>query len=162
MLGEGAAPIVEIYRMVRENGFDGWISVEEPWDFHDYEQSFKSNALAWETGTGPAALIHGLEQSLKLLTETGSERIQSHLEKITDHLCERLVNSPYRIVSSRLCGEKSQIVCIQHTHGLSPMHLYSHLKDRGIITAPRGDRLRISPHLYNTAEEIDALVNVLP
>ena len=29
LLGEGVSPIVEIYRMVRENGFDGWISVEE-------------------------------------------------------------------------------------------------------------------------------------
>jgi sugar phosphate isomerase/epimerase len=29
LLGEGVSPIVPIYRMVRENGFDGWISVEE-------------------------------------------------------------------------------------------------------------------------------------
>jgi sugar phosphate isomerase/epimerase len=29
LLGTGVSPIVEIYRMVRENGFDGWISVEE-------------------------------------------------------------------------------------------------------------------------------------
>jgi selenocysteine lyase/cysteine desulfurase len=99
---------------------------------------------------------------LKLLTETGIDRIHSYLETLTDDLCERLANGQYRIVSSRERNEKSQVVCIQHTSGLSPMNLYSHLKDRGIITAPRGDRLRISPHLYNTAEEIDALVNALP
>jgi sugar phosphate isomerase/epimerase len=29
LLGTGVSPIVSIYRMVRENGFDGWISVEE-------------------------------------------------------------------------------------------------------------------------------------
>jgi sugar phosphate isomerase/epimerase len=29
LLGEGVAPIVEIYRMVIEDGYDGWISVEE-------------------------------------------------------------------------------------------------------------------------------------
>lgn len=29
LLGAGVSPIVEIYRMLRENGFDGWISVEE-------------------------------------------------------------------------------------------------------------------------------------
>jgi selenocysteine lyase/cysteine desulfurase len=81
---------------------------------------------------------------------------------LTDYLCERLANKPYRIVSSRRRGEKSQIVCIQHTSGLSAMNLSAHLKDRRIITAPRGDRLRISPHLYNTSEEIDALVDALP
>lgn len=29
LLGEGVSPIVPIYQMVREKGFDGWISVEE-------------------------------------------------------------------------------------------------------------------------------------
>jgi selenocysteine lyase/cysteine desulfurase len=42
------------------------------------------------------------------------------------------------------------------------MDLYAHLKQRNIITAPRGDRLRISPHLYNTLDEIDELVAALP
>ena len=140
----------------------GWISVPDPDDYANFSQGWNRGTLAWETGTGPAALIHGLEQSLKLLSETGIDRIQSHLEMLTDYLCERLANKPYRIVSSRQHNEKSQIVCIQHTSGLNAMDLYAHLKDRRIITAPRGDRLRISPHLYNTAAEIDALVNALP
>ena len=140
----------------------GWISVPDPDDYANFSQGWNRGTLAWETGTGPAALIHGLEQSLQLLTKTGSEQIQSHLETLTDYLCERLANRPYRIVSSRRRSEKSQIVCIQHTSGLSAMNLYSHLKNRRIITAPRGNRLRVSPHLYNTSEEIDALVNALP
>jgi selenocysteine lyase/cysteine desulfurase len=49
----------------------GWISVETPWHFDDREQPFKSTALAWESGTGGASLFYGLEQSLKLLHETG-------------------------------------------------------------------------------------------
>jgi selenocysteine lyase/cysteine desulfurase len=140
----------------------GWISVPDPDDYANFSQGWNRGTLAWETGTGPAALIHGLEQSLKLLSEIGIDRIQSHLEILTDHLCERLANTPYRIVSSRLPGEKSQIVCIQHTGRVSAMDLYARLKERGIITAPRSDRLRISPHLYNTSAEIDALANALP
>jgi selenocysteine lyase/cysteine desulfurase len=140
----------------------GWISVPDPDDYANFDQGWNRGTLAWETGTGPMSLIHGLEQSLKLLSETGINRIQAHLETLTDYLCERLVNKPYRIVSSRQPGEKSQIVCIRHSGVLSAMHLYAHLKERGIITAPRGDRLRISPHLYNTSEEINALVDSLP
>lgn len=140
----------------------GWISVPDPDDYGNFSQGWNRGALAWETGTGPMALIHGLEQSLKLLSETGIARIHSHLEILTDYFCERLGNRPYRIVSSRDRNEKSQIVCIQHTGGRSALDLYAHLKERSIITAPRGDRLRISPHLYNTSEEIDALVDSLP
>jgi selenocysteine lyase/cysteine desulfurase len=65
-------------------------------------------------------------------------------------------------VSSRLPAEKSQIVCIRHRGELSSMKLYGHLKLRNIVTAPRGDLLRIAPHLYNTVSEIDELIDALP
>lgn len=140
----------------------GWVSVPNPDDHADFGQGWNRGALAWETGTAPISLIHGLEASLKLLNEVGVAKIQTHLEMLTDHLCERLQNTGYEVVSSRRAGEKSQIVCIRHLNGLSAMDLYAHLKQRNIITAPRADRLRIAPHLYNTLEEIDGLVSALP
>lgn len=140
----------------------GWTSVPNPEDFGNFEQGWNQGTLAWETGTGPIALIHGLEASLKLLSEVGIPRIQAYLETLTDHLCERLRNTQYEVVSSRRAREKSQIVCIRHLAGLSSMDLYAHLRKRNIITAPRSDRLRISPHLYNTLDEIDELVTALP
>ena len=140
----------------------GWVSVINPEDYNNFEQEWNKGALAWESGTAPSALFYGLEASLRLLTETGVTRIEKYLEELTDHLCARLANSEYEVVSSRALGEKSQIVCIRHREGLSPMSLYAHLRERRIVTAPRGNRLRISPHLYNTAEEIDALIDCLP
>jgi selenocysteine lyase/cysteine desulfurase len=140
----------------------GWTSVPNPEDYGNFEQGWNQGTLAWETGTAPIALIHGLEASLKLLQKVGIRLIEAYLQALTDYLCERLQNSQYEIVSSRRPGEKSQIVCIRHTAGLSSMDLYAHLKQRNIITAPRGDRLRISPHLYNTLDEIDELVAALP
>jgi cysteine desulfurase/selenocysteine lyase len=140
----------------------GWISVPNPDDYSNFEQGWNRGALAWETGTGPVALLHGLEASLDLLTETGTARIQSYLETLTDHLCGKLDKTKYEVVSSRRSDEKSQIVCIRHTAGLTSVDLYTHLKKQNIITAPRGDRLRISPHFYNTQEEIDELIKALP
>jgi len=139
----------------------GWISVENPEDYLNYEQDWRDGTLAWETGTGPASLFYGLEESLKLLTETGIEKIHSYLLELTDYLCERLEGSDYEIVSSRHPKEKSQIVCIRHKGSFTPEKLYGHLKQRNIITAPRNDRLRIAPHLYNTKEEIDRLITVI-
>jgi selenocysteine lyase/cysteine desulfurase len=69
----------------------GWISVETPWDFEDREQPFKSTALAWESGTGTSSLFYGLEQSLKLIRDTGTHEIEHYLGGLTDHLCELLV-----------------------------------------------------------------------
>jgi selenocysteine lyase/cysteine desulfurase len=140
----------------------GWISVPNPEDYANFEQGWNRGALAWETGTGPMALIHGFKASLDLLHEYGPARIARYLEELTDHLCERLRSKPYTIVSSRAPGEKSQIVCIRHTGDVPAMALYARLKQQNIVTAPRSDRLRIAPHLYNTLDEIDQLIEALP
>jgi cysteine desulfurase/selenocysteine lyase len=140
----------------------GWVSVPNPDDYLNFDQGWNRGALAWETGTAPAALIHGFKASLELLSGLGVEKIAAYLEQLTDYLCERLREKPYEIVSSRAPGEKSQIVCIRHQNGLSPMALYANLMQKKIVTAPRNDRLRISPHLYNTSQEIDELVSALP
>jgi len=140
----------------------GWISVGEPFDFEDTEQEYKPNALAWETGTGSISLFYGLEQSAKLLQETGAEKIQGYLEELTDYLCELLAGKNYEIVSSRTKNEKSQIVCIKHLDGLSPTEIAKHLERENIIVSPRNDRIRIAPHFFNNREDVERLIETLP
>lgn len=140
----------------------GWISVETPWDFEDREQRFKPNALAWESGTGASSLFYGLEQSVKFLHETGTEKIQSYLEELTDYFCEILSSLYYEIVSSREEGEKSQIVCVRNRNGLSPNEIARQLESENIIVSPRNDRIRIAPHVFNTMSEIEHLVEYMP
>ncbi len=140
----------------------GWISVEETWDFEDTEQSYKPNALAWETGTGCSSLFYGLEQSANLLFETGAEKIHNYLEEITDYLCEILPAENYEIISSRAKGEKSPIVCVKHRRGLTPPEIAEHLQKENIIVSPRSDRIRIAPHFFNNREDIEKLAANLP
>ncbi len=140
----------------------GWVSVRDPENYSNFDQEWNTGALAWETGTAATALLHGLEASLKLLHETGIKRIAAHLNELTDYLCEKLAGRDYEIVSSRRGDEKSQIVCIRHKGKLTAKSLYGHLQQRDVIVAPRGDRLRISPHLYNNISDVDALLDSLP
>ncbi len=135
-------------RTIIEPTLVGWISVADAWNFEDYEQDFKPNALAWETGTGTASLFYGLEQSAKLLFDTGAERIESYLAELTDYLCELLAGKNYEIVSSRTNGEKSQIVSIKNNDGLTSVEIANHLQKENIIVSPRGDRVRIAPHFF--------------
>jgi len=140
----------------------GWVSVPNPEDYFNFEQGWNRGALAWETGTGPTSLMHGFKASLELLNRFGGQSIANYLSELTDYLCGRLKAKNYEVVSSRAPAEKSPIVCINPRQGQSAMGLYAHLKQRNIITAPRADRLRIAPHLYNTASEIDELIKALP
>jgi len=140
----------------------GWISVETPWDFEDRAQPFKPTALAWESGTGPASLFYGLEQSLKLLHDAGAVNIQRYLEQLSNYVCDGLASKNYDIISSRSAEERSAIVCIKHRGGIPSNHIAAELEAVGVIVSPRGDRLRIAPHFYNNAEDIERLINALP
>ena len=140
----------------------GWVSVPNPDDYLNFEQGWNRGALAWETGTGPTALIHGFKASLELLTRFGVQNASNYLEELTDDLCERLKAKRYEVVSSRAPGEKSQIVCIRHLDGLSAISLYHQLNAKRIVTSPRLDRLRIAPHFYNTPTEVEEFVRSLP
>jgi selenocysteine lyase/cysteine desulfurase len=140
----------------------GWTSVPNPEDYTNFEQGWNKGTLAWETGTTPTALIYGLEASLSLLNSVGTERIAEYLEELTDYLCSSVKGSDFEVASSREPTERSQIVALKHRGGISPMSLYVHLRDQQIITAPRGGFLRIAPHLYNTTNDIDRLLQALP
>ncbi|MBX7173697.1 MAG: aminotransferase class V-fold PLP-dependent enzyme [Pyrinomonadaceae bacterium] len=140
----------------------GWISVETPWDFNDYEQDWKPNALAWESGTNGSSLFYGLEQSLKILHEFGAKKAQDYLEELTDYLCELLPAKDYKIISSRVKGEKSQIVCMMPKEGQHSSQVADYLQNKNVIISPRGERLRVAPHIFNNQADIEKLIEELP
>jgi len=138
-----------------------WMSVDNPWDFEDREQSTKNSAFAWENGMCGSALFYGMERSLKLLQETGVEKIARYLEDLTDFLCE-ILPARYEVVSSRRKGEKSQIVSIRPTNGRTADDITGLLQKEKIIVSQRGGCLRIAPHFFNNYTDIERLVNYLP
>ncbi len=139
----------------------GWISVETPWDFEDREQPFKPTALAWESGTGCSSLFYGLEQSLKLLTDTGLANIERYVDDLSTELCSGLAAKPYDIVSSQARGERSGIVCIRNRNGLTSNEVAAHLEQQGIVVSPRGGRVRVATHYYNSMQDIHRLIDAL-
>lgn len=140
----------------------GWISVETPWDFEDREQPFRPTALAWESGTGCSSLFYGLEQSLKLINDTGVANIEGYLADLTEGLCDALSGRDYDLISSRRPGESSAIVCIKHRGGMTCNEVAARLEAEKVIVSPRGDRIRIAPHFYNNISDIERLLAALP
>jgi selenocysteine lyase/cysteine desulfurase len=147
----------------------GWLSVSDPEDYLNYDQPYAPTARRFEAGALNTAGVAGLGAAIELFLQIGLEKIESHLLDLGDYLCERLRESPrgnlidrgYRVVSSRRDGEKSAIICLRHEK-YSAQDLCHLLNNRRIITTPRLGRLRVSPHFYNTREEIDRLIEALP
>ncbi len=139
----------------------GWTSVKNYEKHLDYNLDYRDGALRFEYGTLNTAGVYGLGAAIDLFLEVGPEKIEEYLLGLSDYLAERLSEKGYTVVSSRRRGETSAIVTCKHERH-SPRDLYWMLRSKNIITAPRAGRLRISPHFYNTREEIDALIEALP
>lgn len=139
----------------------GWTSLAKPFDFSSQDQPYAPNAQRFEPGALNTTGIVGLGASIELFLDVGLERIEKHLLELGNYLSEQLIERGYQVVSSRRPEEASAVICCRHDK-FSADHLYRILNDRRIITTPRLGRLRISPHLYNTREEIDQLVESLP
>jgi len=139
----------------------GWTSVKNYENHLDYKLNYREGAGRFEYGTLNTAGVYGLGAAIDLFLEVGPDKIEAYVLGLSDYLAERLTAKGYDVVSSRRAGEKSAIVTCTHKTR-SPRELYHQLRAKGIHTAPRVNRLRISPHFYNTREEVDVLIDALP
>ncbi len=138
----------------------GWHSVVRATDFSTIDFQLKPHAGRWESGSLHVGGISALGASLELLLAIGIEAIRDRVFELTDYLCDRLTAARLEVFSSRLPGEKSGIVSVSMQNP-DLRALVRSCRDQGIVINQRGGRLRISPHCYNSFEEIDRLLKVL-
>lgn len=137
----------------------GWNSVVHAFDFARVELNLKPDARRWESGTMDFGAILGLGASIELLLQCGIETVWRRIVLLTDHLCRRAEQAGCRVYSSRADQEKSGIVSLELKR--DPAGVVKQCRREAIVVNHRAGRLRVSPHCYNTLEEIDRLVHIL-
>jgi len=138
----------------------GWNSVIGSRDFSTIDFRLKPHAGRWESGTLNFAGIHALGASLALLLEIGIDAISRRVLELTDYLCGEVQRAGIEIYSSRRVADKSAIVSLVMP-GADVRQLVRHARQQGIVINQRAGRIRVSPHAYNTTDEIDRLVRLL-
>ncbi len=144
----------------------GWFSVETPFDFFNYEQPLKAGAARFEHSSPNRLPIVGLDAALGIFEsiDGGMQAVEQRILGLTGHAIAGLERLGYPVVSPQGEGERSGIVCFNvhpDRQDISPQQFADELASRNIRVAARGNVVRISPHFYNTIEEIDTLLNAL-
>lgn len=140
----------------------GWLCMVDALDFGNYRFEFQDSARKFDTGSYNVAGVLGLGASINMMLDVGIDKISAHILMLTDRMVTRLRDKGYRVISSRRPGEASGIVAFisdVHDHHKIQKHLQA---EHRIVIALREGRLRASPHMYNTIEEIDRMVELLP
>jgi len=139
----------------------GWASVESAYDFLSYDTSLHKDARRYESGTLNTVGIAGMKASIELILDYGIDDISKRILHLTELLCEGLSNKGYSTLGSRLAGESSGIVTFRHP-SKPTVELLGMLRQANVICTERGDHIRLSPHFYNTEDEIITTLTVLP
>ena len=139
----------------------GWYNVVNPSDYLNYNLTLDPNARRFECGSLNTMGIYGLNGALELIRDVSIEYIEERMLGLTDLLCDGLLAKNYSIYSPRGPNERSGIVSFYSgKHGSS--EIYDRLRRVGIVGAVREGRVRISPHYYNSEDEIERLLRELP
>ncbi|MGH9475265.1 MAG: aminotransferase class V-fold PLP-dependent enzyme [Terriglobales bacterium] len=148
----------------------GWLSVADWADFDAGAKAAASTApLAWRIGAarlecgmlnGPGLL--GLAAAVELLQSAGAEAAANHILDLSQRLQAGLRRRGCQLcqLSSRR-EHLSGITSFQHPREDSAA-VTARLEAAHILCSHRGAWIRVSPHLYNTADEIDSLLAALP
>ncbi|HEY3875815.1 MAG TPA: aminotransferase class V-fold PLP-dependent enzyme [Candidatus Kapabacteria bacterium] len=157
MAGEGAAFIYAGDRALDRihQGSLGWTSVENPFDFTLRPEELRSGAARFENGTMNFAGITALHASLQFFFEYGLKEIERNVLDLSGYLISLLEQRGIEILTPKAETERAGIVSFQFPDAES---VFERLHKQNIIISIRKGLLRVSPHFYNTEEEVKKLL----
>jgi len=138
----------------------GWLGVENPSDYDRTDQNWVSTARRFEEGSHNLVGAVGLAASVELLLEVGIEQIEQRVLALTRRLVDGLEARGCELFTPREDQSRLGIVSFRHPREPSE-RLFKHLLERKIIAAHRRGWIRVSPHFYNTEEQIDGVLEAM-
>jgi selenocysteine lyase/cysteine desulfurase len=138
----------------------GWHSVRNRFDFEQYDFRLSPDARRFEPGSFNTVGLAAFGASLELLLSTGVDRIWERVLALTGEAVEAALREGYEVISPLAAGERSGIVTFR-VSGAEPQALWKALLARHAVCSQRSGGIRISPHFYNTSEEIVRFFGIL-
>ena len=134
-----------------------WFATQRQFDFDLEGFAYRPDARRFELGTPAMPTIHTALGGQEIIDEIGMPAIVERNRTLTDRLVERARAAGF-VVRAAAPDQRTAIVMIRHA---DPAGAVRRLAERGIIVDHRPGFVRVSPHFYNTPEEVDRCVDVL-
>ncbi len=144
-----------------EPAMTGWMAFEGTDDFSrltEYNPTFRADARRFEMITLPYQDFYGFSQSVELLLEIGIAEIAEVTRSLHEPMLKWADARGMRVVSPRDERHRSAILCVAPDQ---PVEAYHAIKRARIVCSLREGAIRLSPHCYNTVEEMEKVLDVL-
>ena len=143
-----------------EPPYVGWASVKpevfKTTDFWDiWNLKLSKTASRFEVGSPSTISFVGAAEAMKMLLNCGTENIKRIIIKLTDRLIDSVKDLGLELQTPEQRQCRSGIVNFKIA---KPQKITDRLNKKGIVVSARANGIRVSPHFYNTEEEIDKLI----
>jgi len=137
--------------------FTGWVAHRDPFAFDPSGLEPRADALKLMNGTPPIPAFYAARPGLEIVREVGVEAIRARSKRMTAHLMERIDALGFRFNASRDPERVAGTVALDVPDA---RFVARTLKRRDFLVdyRPRAG-IRISPHFYNTFEELDRVLD---
>jgi selenocysteine lyase/cysteine desulfurase len=134
----------------------GWFAQANPFAYNPQHFELSLTARRFESGSPSVPNVYAALPALQMLREIGMENVASHIK----HLTKSLMNGArdLGIVVKTLPNSVGPLVVLQCHDAAALVHT---LAKEGIVASNRFDGLRISFHIYNTLDDVNAVLEVL-
>ncbi len=138
----------------------GWIGVEDSRNFFRYDSPFKHDSTRYEEGSLAPVMLLGLNRNLRMLLSLGAESISRRVLDLTAYLIDGLERKGLEVISPH-ATEKERSGVVSFVPKGDPAAVAAKLLENSVVISQRGNFIRVSPHFYNTTEEIDRLLSLV-
>jgi selenocysteine lyase/cysteine desulfurase len=136
----------------------GWFADRNIFEMDHTDYSPAPTASRFQSGTPPIPAIYAGIAGMELMTEIGIAETREHVLELHRLLIEGLDELGAQLVTPRAPEQRGALICVKSNDVAA---LVRALADDGIVTSERDSNLRISPHAYNTAEDVEAVLEAL-
>jgi selenocysteine lyase/cysteine desulfurase len=160
--GSGFVYVREELVRTLEPNVVSWMAVQGSDDFSrllDYDLTWRENARRFEQITLPYQDFAGFVASLELLHELGPDAVARHVTSLVDPIVAWAADR--RDVELITPHGRNQRAGIAALRPRDPEATSRRLREAGVTHALREGAIRLSPHCYNTREEIERTLAVL-
>ena len=140
-----------------------WIGREGSEDFEhlvDYKAGYQPGAIRYDVAQrSNFALLPVAVASLRLIIEWQPARIQAYCKDLTDNFFEEVEELGFTVEDAH--WRSAHLFGLRMPQNLELVELQQALTVRGVSASLRGSALRVSPNVYNDAEDVSALLEGL-
>ncbi len=137
----------------------GWNSMVNPFDFMSYDFTLRPTAARFEEGSFNTMSIQAFGAALSLFHEVGVDKIEKRIMRLGDKIISELEQRNFKVLNSVIPEERSGI--ISFTGNINLKVLPGFMAENQVSLTVRDGMARLSPHLYNSENEIERFFELL-